>query len=153
MKFTDKACPVLLRRQEGRLQILAFRHPLAGPQLVKGTVEEDEKPRQTVLRELWEESGIEDARVIEPLGQLLLRGQEQRWHIFLCQVERALPDAWSHFTTDGGGHHFAFFWHNLDELPSDEWYPMFRTGLDFIRRRVEERGLLGGGFAVEESQS
>ncbi|MBX3051154.1 MAG: NUDIX domain-containing protein [Caldilineaceae bacterium] len=140
MKFTDKACPVLLRRREGRLQVLAFRHPKAGSQLVKGTVEEDEEPNQTVLRELGEESGIEDARVVEALGQLVLRGIKQRWHIFLCVVERALPDKWSHYTTDGGGHDFAFFWHNLDEEPDDEWHPDFRKGLSFIRRRVDEKG-------------
>ena len=139
MKFTDKACPVLLRRREGRLQILAFRHPLAGCQIVKGTVEEDEEPSETVLRELGEESGIEDARLIEPLGQLVLRGCKQRWHIFLCQVKRVLPDEWSFYTKDGGGQTFAFFWHNLDETPSDQWHPDFRTALGFVRRRVDER--------------
>lgn len=139
MKFTDKACPVLLRRREGRLQILAFRHPLAGPQLVKGTVEEDEEARVTVLRELAEESGIDDARLIEPLGQLILGGERQRWHIFLCGVTRSLPDDWVHYTTDGGGHNFAFFWHDLDAMPGDDWYPSFRTALGFIRRRLAER--------------
>ena len=148
MKFTDKACPVLLRRREGRLQILAFRHPLAGTQLVKGTVEEDEEARVTVPRELAEESGIADARLIEPLGQLILGGERQRWHIFLCQVKRQLPDAWNFFTADGGGQLFAFFWHDLDAMPGDDWYPSFRTALDFIRRRVQERadrGLLVSG--------
>ncbi len=139
MKFTDKACPVLLRRREGRLQILAFRHPKAGLQLIKGTVEADEEPSETVLRELGEESGIEDALLVEPLGQLVLRSIQQRWYIFLCAVERTLPDEWSHYTTDGGGHDFAFFWHHLDEAPSDEWDPAFRTGLGFIQRRVKER--------------
>ena len=139
MKFTDKACPVLLRRREGRLQILAFRHPQAGCQIVKGNVEEEEAPRDTALRELGEESGIDDARLVEPLGQLVLRGEKQRWHIFLCGVARALPDAWSHYTKDGGGLDFSFFWHDLDEAPGDEWYPAFRTALGFIRRRVGER--------------
>ncbi len=142
MKFTDKACPVILRQREGRLQILAFRHPLAGPQLVKGTVEEGEEPRQTVLRELGEESGVEDARVIEPLGQLLFRGDGQRWHLFLCQVPRVLPDAWIHFTTDGGGHNFAFFWHDLDEPPGDEWYPTYRSALEYVRKRLKDPDLV-----------
>ena len=139
MKFTDKACPVLLRWREGHLQLLAFRHPLAGCQIVKGTVEEYEEPSETVVRELGEESGIEDARMIETWGQLLLRAEKQRWHLFLCQVERALPDAWDFYTKDGGGQTFAFFWHNLDEIAGDEWHPAFRKALGFIRRRVEER--------------
>jgi len=139
LKFTDKACPVLLRQRESQLQILAFRHPKAGFQIVKGTVEEGEEPSATALRELGEESGVEDAKLVEPLGQLVLRGIQQRWHIFLCVVERLLPDEWSHYTTDGGGHDFAFFWHNLDEEPGDEWHPDFRKGLSFIRRRMDER--------------
>lgn len=139
MKFTDKACPVLLRQREGRLQLLAFRHPQAGCQIVKGTVEEYEEPGETVLRELGEESGIVDARLIEPWGQLLLREEKQRWHLFLCQVERELPDEWTFYTTDGGGHDFAFFWHNLDDIASDEWPLAFRKALGFIRRRVDER--------------
>lgn len=146
MKFTDKACPVLLRRREGKLQILAFRHPKAGAQIVKGTVEEDEEPHETVLRELAEESGIDDARLVEALGKLVLRGNKQRWHIFLCDVARILPDSWSHYTKDGGGHFFDFFWHDLEETPGDEWRPAFRTALGFIRRRMEERA--EGGLLV-----
>ena len=148
MKFTDKACPVLLRRREGRLQLLAFRHPLAGCQIVKGTVEEDEEPGKTVLRELGEESGIVDAWLVESWGQLVLRAEKQRWHLFLCQVERTLPDEWDFYTKDGGGQTFAFFWYDLDEIAGNEWHLAFRKALGFIRRRVDER--VNGGLTLSE---
>ena len=35
-----------------------FRHPLAGIQLVKGTVEPSENPADAARRELFEESGL-----------------------------------------------------------------------------------------------
>ena len=62
--YVEKVCPVILRQQGTNWQILAFRHPKAGTQLIKGTVEEDERPEAAVLRELAEESGIEQAVIV-----------------------------------------------------------------------------------------
>lgn len=54
----DKACPVVLRSRE-TLEILAFEHPLAGLQLVKGSVEPGESTDMAAVRELMEEAGIQ----------------------------------------------------------------------------------------------
>ena len=54
----DKACPVVLRSPEGKCEILAFAHPSAGHQFIKGTVEASETPAAAALRELYEEAGI-----------------------------------------------------------------------------------------------
>lgn len=54
----DKACAVVLR-DRGVLEILAFEHPLAGLQLVKGSVEAGESTCATAVRELMEEAGIQ----------------------------------------------------------------------------------------------
>lgn len=64
----DKACPVVLRRSE-TLEILAFEHPLAGLQLVKGSVESGESTEVASARELVEEAGIQ-GKVIRDLGTL-----------------------------------------------------------------------------------
>ncbi|WP_432767542.1 NUDIX domain-containing protein [Pseudomonas frederiksbergensis] len=63
----NKACPVILSSIPGT-HILLFRHPIAGVQLVKGTIEIGETPAQTALRELSEESGIEAASVVSDMG-------------------------------------------------------------------------------------
>ncbi len=63
----DKACPVVLSSVLP-YKILLFRHPLAGVQLVKGTIEKGETPSEAVLRELAEESGISDAVIGDDLG-------------------------------------------------------------------------------------
>lgn len=135
--YTPKVCPVILRRQGDNWQILAFRHPKAGTQLIKGTLEAGEKPEDGVLRELAEESGIVHAAVVKQLGELDIHVAAQHWHIFLCRVADDLPEAWDFFTTDGGGHLFHFFWHNLAEAPDESWHEHFQTALTFIRVKLE----------------
>ena len=97
-----KVAPIVLRQKE-ELEILAFRHPWAGTQLVKGTWEDGESAEKTSLRELAEESGIENASVVKTLGQLPFRGIRQHWHFYLCHVPGQLPDRWTFITQDGGG--------------------------------------------------
>ena len=52
-EIMKKIVPVVLRHQQQGLEILAFRHPLAGTQLVKGTIEQDEKHEQAAVRGLF----------------------------------------------------------------------------------------------------
>lgn len=129
-----KACPILIRYRAGDLEVLAFRHPLAGTQLVKGTVEEGEDMADAALRELKEEAGI-DARVARPLGvsSEILEGQS--WVFHLCSAGR-LPDEWTHHCLDDGGHDFHFFWHALDAPAGDDWHPVHRAALDFVREAL-----------------
>ena len=136
-KLVHKVVPIILRGRE-RLEILAFRHPQAGTQLVKGTLENLEKAEDATLRELAEESGIENAVVTRPLGQLTFREIAQHWHLFLCRVPGQLPDQWSFFTKDDGGHRFDFFWHELDKQTDDSWHPDFHRAMTFVRRLFQE---------------
>uniref|UniRef100_UPI00124C1F65 NUDIX domain-containing protein n=1 Tax=Acinetobacter ursingii TaxID=108980 RepID=UPI00124C1F65 len=53
-----KVVPILIRRKAQTLEILAFRHPLAGIQLVKGSIEPNETYDYAAIRELFEESGL-----------------------------------------------------------------------------------------------
>ena len=136
-KQVHKVVPIVIRRREG-LEILAFRHPQAGTQLVKGTLEDSERPEDAALRELAEESGIGDAAVVRPLGQMTLRQIAQHWRFFLCRVPRPLKDQWTFFTQDDGGHLFAFFWHKLNQPPDNNWHPDFHRALTFVRRQLPE---------------
>ena len=126
----EKACPVVLR-QQGGIEVLAFRHPLAGLQLVKGTIESREAPAAAALRELAEEAGITDARISGRYGATLLATDEY-WHFFRVSVPD-LPDSWTHHALDDGGHDFQFFWHPLGTPADDEWHPNFRAALAYIR--------------------
>lgn len=103
-----KSCPVVLRNDE-EMEILAFQHPIAGLQLVKGTIELGENPGETAVRELAEEAGILAAEIISDLGLWESGHQDQIWSFHLCKVEQEIPDEWVHHTADDGGHNFKFF--------------------------------------------
>ena len=121
----------MLRSAVGHFDILAFRHPLAGVQLVKGTREPGEDIVAGALRELSEESGI-----ISTSGSLLGSSADiddgQFWYFVEADCAEQ-PDRWDFFTADDGGHLFAFFWWRLDDQPGDDWHYASVNALTFIR--------------------
>lgn len=128
----NKACPVVVRDKNGELQILAFRHPLAGLQLVKGSIEDNELAANAALRELFEEAGIESATVVRDLGVWESGFDKQIWSFHICYTDE-LPDEWICHTKDDGGHDFAFFWQSLNAIPNDDWHPLFKAALNRIK--------------------
>ena len=139
-----KACPVILRSAAGP-ELLAFRHPLADLQLVKGTIEAGEALADAAIRELREEAGIASARLVRDLGIWRSGHESQVWSFHQLSANQPLPDAWSHQTDDDGGHVFRFFWHpiGLKDLQRstgsnllNEWHPVFVGALAFIERQL-----------------
>ena len=149
----NKAYPVLLRQRHkakiNHLEILAFKPPLAGLQLVKGTIELGKLPTQAALREVREEAGIQ-ASVICHLCNQKNAATGQLWHFYGCHASKVLPDQWQFFTHDDGGHWFEFFWHPLvinrsqqtDWLANEsktvlrDWHSMFQQALRFLQQRL-----------------
>ena len=131
-----KACPVVLRDPTAS-KIMAFRHPAAGIQLVKGTIEPGERPADAALRELREESGIANATVYQDMGLWDAEYEGQVWSFHLCSISQALPESWSHRCPDDGGLDLNFFWHDLNSEPSEHWHPLFRRALEFIRSSIK----------------
>jgi 8-oxo-dGTP pyrophosphatase MutT (NUDIX family) len=132
----EKVCPVLLRHKGRALEVLAFRHPLAGLQLVKGTREPGESVASGALREMREEAGVaaDDPRVLCTTNGM---AADQIWH-FVLVSKGDLPDGWSFYCPDDGGHLFEFFWWNLWEAPGAEWHPIFERALDTIVTHLVE---------------
>jgi 8-oxo-dGTP pyrophosphatase MutT (NUDIX family) len=133
---THKAVPVVLRQLGNGLEVLVFEHPQAGTQIVKGTVELDESIEQAAVRELAEESGITGAICVRDLGIWEQCPAGQVWHFREMTVPCALPDAWSQFSQDGGGHVFSFSWHPLAEPAPVTCHQVFVDALNFIRQRM-----------------
>lgn len=131
----NKACAVVLSPGLPS-RILLFRHPLAGVQLVKGTIEDGESPSDAALRELAEESGIGDAVIEADLGLWDAEHLGQVWSFHLCGVAHVLPEHWSQQTVDDHGHRFEFFWAPLDALPLDDCHPLFQRALAFLRAKL-----------------
>jgi 8-oxo-dGTP pyrophosphatase MutT (NUDIX family) len=131
MQQPSKVCPVVLR-YSSEVEVLAFEHPLAGRQLVKGTIEPGETPAQAAVRELYEEAGIL-ARVVGDLG-LLNPGGEHVWSFQLCAPLAELEESWVHHAPDDGGHDFRFFWLPLSSRdPEGVWHVQFLRALAHIR--------------------
>ena len=124
-----KACPIVTRTRHGS-DILVFRHPLAGMQLVKGTVEVGESPAAAALRELHEEAGVR-AEIVGAMGTSTAIVQGSVWHMFRCRTKQ-LPERWTRHTADGGGLNFAFEWWPLGQGPGSDWQSAFARALDFV---------------------
>ncbi|MEM9798298.1 MAG: NUDIX domain-containing protein [Pseudomonadota bacterium] len=129
-----KACPVILRGDA----ILAFRHPRAGVQLVKGTIEPGEDPAEAAVRELWEEAGIH-ARPARSLGTIVIGPPPLTWSFWLMRASR-LPQRWAHHCDDDGGQVFRFLWWPLQRPAGRAWHPIHRRALAKLRTRLGRRG-------------
>ncbi len=77
----EKACPVVTRPGAGAPEVLAFVHPLAGRQFVKGSVEPNEPPQLAAARELFEESGLVVPEPMTFLGALEIGDDRILWHV------------------------------------------------------------------------
>lgn len=133
MPSREKVCPVVYRDVGGVQELLAFHHPSAGRQFVKGTIEAGESPSAGALRELHEESGLEPVAELSYLGQASIGSPPVTWHFYALTVEH-LPQAWDHQTEDDFGHVFSFFWHPLALDLDHHWHPIFHEALRTIRQ-------------------
>lgn len=121
------------RTHNSTLEILAFAHPLAGLQLVKGSIEANENSAHAAARELQEESGLH-AHATTPLGLWTSSHLHQVWALHHCHIPQTelLPSTWIHHTHDGGGLDFHFFWHPLHSPPSPDWHEVYQRALRHI---------------------
>ena len=68
-EYLPKVTAFVTRPGPGGEELLLFRHPNAGIQIPAGTVEEGETIEQAVLREVAEETGLENVRLVGCIGQ------------------------------------------------------------------------------------
>ncbi|GHB50464.1 DNA mismatch repair protein MutT [Pseudovibrio japonicus] len=145
MPLIEKACPIILRQQNHHVELLAFTHPLAGNQLVKGTIEVGEEPSAAAQRELNEESGLKLNARLHPIGSLPIGSDNHLWHFFAGHTS-GLPQAWQHETLDDFGHTFSFFWHPLSNPLDQTWHRIFHEAVNFVLPhlfRITETNPLG----------
>ena len=133
----DKVCPVVFRDSSLR-HILAFEHPVAGVQLVKGGIEPGESVRDAALRELEEEAGIANTAIAQDLGTWNSDHRGHVWSLQLCTFTPTLPESWVHRCEDDGGHELKFFWHDVSRDPDESWRPQYRRALQTIRERTRD---------------
>ncbi|MEM7444305.1 MAG: NUDIX domain-containing protein [Pseudomonadota bacterium] len=136
MNAVRKVCPVVARNAKSTPEILAFLHPVAGKQLVKGTIRNGEEDEAAAKRELCEESGIGTVSSMVFLGRSTEIAPNQEWSFWLCAVPPQL-DRWTFRCGDDGGHFFQFFWQPLWQRLGHEWHPVFVRAVRFVRDRLD----------------
>lgn len=135
METPKKVCPVVFRLCDGQPEVLAFTHPSAGKQFVKGGIKAGESPVEAAIRELREESGIRASLPLDSLGHFPIGETRTRWLFFAGKVPD-LPDSWRHQTEDDFGHTFAFFWHPLSQPLNLDWHSVFHEAFAFFAPRL-----------------
>ncbi|MFK7801719.1 MAG: NUDIX domain-containing protein [Anaerolineae bacterium] len=133
-KLIEKAVPVVLRQSAHGVEILVFEHPIAGRQLVKGSVEPNESAEDAAVRELAEESGLIGVSKTIFLGDQIYNDSAQQWFFFRCLFDRKLPDQWEFFTQDDGGHLFKFHWRPIEDKIDNPAGPIFELAREFIEK-------------------
>ena len=131
----DKACPVVLRLKNNKLELLVFEHPKADIQLVKGGINMGEPLESACIRELEEESGIQ-AQVVKQLGAWKPDFKNQVWGFCLMHYEGILPDTWAFETKDDDGHIFNFFWQPLNGTLNDNWNEVSKNAFQYIKNAL-----------------
>lgn len=131
----EKACPIVVRQTSKGPEVLAFRHPSAGKQFVKGTIKRGEQPVQAAERELVEESGIVLTAPLRPLGAEKIGQNRVLWHFFAYHSMN-LPDIWRHKTADDCGHIFEFFWHPFDAPLNADWHADYHDAFNVFANRL-----------------
>lgn len=120
MNHKIKVYGYLIREQANRAQVLVFDHvdfPEAGTQVPGGTVDPGEGLAEAVLREFFEEAGVDGLTMVRELGVMELivpeRSEVQERHFFHLTTDRDLPEEWVHVVSSGtedAGLRFRCFW-------------------------------------------
>lgn len=133
---TTEKSVVFIRRG---IDTLVFRHPYAGVQLPKGTVEPNETSIAAAQREVFEEVGVTLSDALVPLGTWVCPTPKAHWHVFVADAPRGMLETWEHAPTGGGeetGLCFDVFWITLGDA-RDVLHPLFWPVLDMMQRYVD----------------
>ncbi|WP_147103728.1 NUDIX domain-containing protein [Tateyamaria sp. syn59] len=121
--------------------ILVFRHPLAGVQLPKGTVEAHETTLAAARREVFEEVGLVLTGPLIPLGAWVCPSLPATWHVFVADAPSDAPDEWRHAPTGGGEEDdltFDVFWTEAANART-LLHPLFLPVLDMLEQYARSR--------------
>jgi len=127
VSYTDRVLAYVTREREGRRELLVFDHrdhPEAGTQVPAGRLEPDEDLEAGLLRELEEEAGLANARIVRKFATFgpreLPHGRAYTNHAYELEAPGA-RDEWEHTVVgdgDDAGLVFRYRWVPLDPEPT-----------------------------------
>ena len=116
-----KVLAYITRERDGCRELLVFTHrdyPEAGVQVPAGTVEPDEATEAALFREIREESGLANLKLVRELAE----HEETEWgqirHVFYLIAPNGTPDRWTHIVNGKGedaGMVFEYCWLDLSD--------------------------------------
>jgi 8-oxo-dGTP pyrophosphatase MutT (NUDIX family) len=119
VSYTDRVVAYVTRERDGRRELLVFDHrdhPDAGTQVPAGRLEAGEDLEAGLARELHEEAGLVDTRIVRRLGEfdgdVLGHGVGYRNHVYVVEAPNA-PEDWEHVVFgegDDAGLVFVYRW-------------------------------------------
>ena len=136
MEPIKKAYGYVTRIMAGKTQVLVFQHPIAkaGMQIPKGTVNPNERPSESAIREIEEETGLKGVELEKLIAQDYWENDDGAIHnryFYRMKILKA-PDEWIHYPTGGGeeaGLSFRFFW-----IKSADDIELIRGHADYLNR-------------------
>lgn len=151
LRSVSKVCACVWRNRPTGPEMLAFAHPTAGNQIVKGTLEPGEDLALALLRELAEESGLQRDQAGEYMGLLHHGGaggiasggtfEHQIWHLFALEAQGTEPEHWQHTAVgslDEEGLEFQFFWQPL-QGPKPGFAPVYLRVMALLEHHLQVR--------------
>lgn len=120
----DKAIAYITRMNNGTVELLVFDHDPqfsdAGTQVPCGTVETNEDPMTTLLREIAEESGLTNLSNVRKIDQYQFYSNYAkkylRRHVYQLSANDLVPNKWTHTVQGHGqdeGLNFHYYWIDL----------------------------------------
>jgi 8-oxo-dGTP pyrophosphatase MutT (NUDIX family) len=117
-----------IRRIQGEAQLLIFTAPEGSFRFPSRTVEENEELLHGLQRELREETGITDFKVLRKLGVHAYYKPDVRKYVerhdYLLQASSPLPDSFSFKVQSDdkdNGMLFDYYWMSLEEFDQLDW--------------------------------
>ncbi|WP_054861613.1 NUDIX domain-containing protein [Gracilibacillus sp. JCM 18860] len=117
MNPIKKAYGYVTRIKDGKTQVLVFQHPIteAGIQVPKGTVKPNEDTKNAVIREMKEETGLRNFKVVDLITEDFWENDDGAIHnrFFYKLTVNVVEDKWDYKPTGGDkeeGLTFHYFW-------------------------------------------
>jgi predicted acetyltransferase/8-oxo-dGTP pyrophosphatase MutT (NUDIX family) len=150
--ITEKVVGYLTRSNGSKTQILVFNHDEqfsdAGTQVPAGTVESDENLEEAILREVYEEAGLENLIIESKIDHYqFYREQSKKYvrrHVFHLTSTVPLPDKWTYQVQGNGqdqGLNFHFFWMDIEKAKGI-LAVRFDDSIDLLIHKQSQRAII-----------